>query len=1182
MKSFQPSFRLIFCFTLFALALGPHNLRAQSVAVTASPTDLSFGISTGTPGTPPTSAAQTVLVNITGGGTVTFSGASIGAVTVYPPGVTSSWPGITSTPGAFAITGNSCGSNTFTAPTTCTVSVTFGSSATNLQVADLQISNSVSNLIVPLSGAYGAIKLFDATDVEPSVSTALFTDLYTFNQANKALGCPTAPTAVLSNTPDGLGNVQVDNYITLAIGNNETPETYTPVTTYLSSDNNSAVYTAPSPVTPPAYPLGNVCYNNNASGLSPIAYSDSYGGNYYPECFSEAYRDMVSSLVGQDTDLFANPNATLHLDAGGVQPLDVHTFFQNQSPFPVSISLVDAGGDYDNSTLFLVTNCNDLGVASGGVVTGVPVTSTNTSTQTQTLTVDSTAGQNISLTLSTAVCVQQGTCAATGVIPGLVDYAIPQSIFKQLTAGTSAAPAVCLRMTGEIGAPDPAMEFGTTMPGQEYYCKGYLLQCYDPVTKTTLGSNCGTTSARNLLITAQFDSPDTPLPAMSNTLTAACAYYLNANFGSTTGTCASSVPTTPSPSPTSLIGPGLLMFADAALTIPYSPTNCVLEGAESGDLCPLNFLTQFKGAADGQPGGSTVPKPNSIIVPVVNMPLPPTTVSSSSINANGWANSGSVTVNLSSNQATYNESLSNPEGNMFTPAPPYSLTYGIAAASVPIPDTTYPVPGDTTNYNTGVVSGYGILPGPTPTYTPICPSIQSIPTSFLTPATFPSLANGIYNLHYFTTACDYSEGLLFNPTANQLSNPTANWASFPVLPFGVDTTAPSLSCVQSPALAVYNSWYNSNVTQTCTASDAISGIATLNSVAQSLTPNSTNNPGYTAFVGTVMQGPTNLPSYTVSTTVPSLGVGSCPTNAQACIAAQTVTDAAGLSTTVGPFSYNIDLQPPAIQGPTLSPSGPNYTVLPLGYTPTTVTITYTCNDGTGSGVASCMGQISPAAVSWLTAPSCAMTTELWTCTASFQATSANVGSYKFTVSSTDNVGNSVPAPPSVSFSIGYASASVLTGSLFLVGAEGSNLTYLAGAIDNSRTSNPTSVYGATITFTFTIPTKTLASGNATAGFWDINCTAANFPGCLVPPKTTSPCSVSPTAVSATTTSLQFSCSVGNLADAATSKTGVGVMVVMPISATAPVGGTITSKEVITAASPLTGTTSSAASVKIIK
>lgn len=280
--------------------------------------------------------------------------------------------------------------------------------------------------------------------------------------------------------------------------------------------------------------------------------------------------------------------------------------------------------------------------------------------------------------------------------------------------------------------------------------------------------------------------------------------------------------------------------------------------------------------------------------------------------------------------------------------------------------------------------------------------------------------------------------------------------------------------------------------------------------------------------------------------------------------------------------FGVDSTPPAITGPTLSPGGPTYTVPPLSVTPTTVTITYSCNDGAGSGVASCMGQISPATLAWLTPPLCTLSAngEVDTCTASFQATSANVGSYTFTVSSTDNVGNSVPAPlPSVSFSISYASASVLTGSLFLGGAQGSNLTYLAGAVDTSPTSNPTSVYGATITVTFTIPTNTLASGNATAGFWDINCAPPNFPGCLLPPKTTSPCSVSPSGVSGSTTSLKASCAVGNLADAATSKTGVGVIVVMPISAKAP-AGTITSNEVITAASPLTGITSSAASVRI--
>ncbi len=59
----------------------------------------------------------------------------------------------------------------------------------------------------------------------------------------------------------------------------------------------------------------------------------------------------------------------------------------------------------------------------------------------------------------------------------------------------------------------------------------------------------------------------------------------------------------------------------------YSAGNCELTGSVTGDLCPLDTLTQFKGAADVLPGGTTSGK-NSIFIPVVNMPLPATTLSS--------------------------------------------------------------------------------------------------------------------------------------------------------------------------------------------------------------------------------------------------------------------------------------------------------------------------------------------------------------------------------------------------------------------------------------------------------------------------------------------------------------------------------------------------------------------------
>ena len=111
------------------------SAQAQSVNVTVSPTDLSFGVPTGT--SPAVSAPQTVTVNIQGGGTVTFTGASTGN-------------------SHFAVNGNSC-TGTLTAPTTCQVSVVYTASqaAGTLESTTLTISSNANptSLSVPMNGA---------------------------------------------------------------------------------------------------------------------------------------------------------------------------------------------------------------------------------------------------------------------------------------------------------------------------------------------------------------------------------------------------------------------------------------------------------------------------------------------------------------------------------------------------------------------------------------------------------------------------------------------------------------------------------------------------------------------------------------------------------------------------------------------------------------------------------------------------------------------------------------------------------------------------------------------------------------------------------------------------------------------------------------------------------------------
>ena len=125
------------------------------------------------------------------------------------------------------------------------------------------------------------------------------------------------------------------------------------------------------------------------------------------------------------------------------------------------------------------------------------------------------------------------------------------------------------------------------------------------------------------------------------------------------------------------------------------------EGGLAGDLSPADGLTQFLGAADGS-GGSSVPLKNCVLFLVANHPLPTATATIAGQNGNGWINStsaGTISATFNSSAATYAPGAANPPSNKFVPAPPYSLTYGISTWPA-LPDTTYPVAGDATNYNT--------------------------------------------------------------------------------------------------------------------------------------------------------------------------------------------------------------------------------------------------------------------------------------------------------------------------------------------------------------------------------------------------------------------------------------------------------------------------------------------------
>jgi len=1080
MKALPISFRLLICFVLVLLALGlaPQTTLAQNVSISVSPTSLSFGIPTGT--SPAVSAAQPVTVSINGSGSVTFTGVSASS--------------------PFSVTGTSC-QNTLTAPTTCQVFVTFASTSTTLQTGTLTISaTGFDNFVVPLSGAFGAIGLFSETNVALSPSTASFDNLYPIAKAPPTLSCPATPTGVLSSSPDGLGYVFVDNYVTLTLDG--------------------------APVNGGSNPPGNVC-----SG-GPFDTNPENGLNYN-DCFSSNYQVPAEtfSLDGLNPDTFVNPgNGVLapqppnQNNAGGVPPIDISSFLSAFSNGPVQAVFtgLDQGFIYGSSTLFLVTNCSLAGITPGASNTGNPITPDNVSSQTQTITFDAGPGQNISYNTSVANAVQAGTVTIpSGTTPVITDIGVPQSLFSQLVAGTSAAPAVCLRLTGEVDDHNQAM------------CKGYLVQCQytDPTTgiTTTTGDNCAPTPStlRNLFDVVQFSSPDAPVNGINflyNSSPNACSNVLPSG-----GTCASGT------------GPGLLMGSDNWLCAPgssnsspctplepdtatpfspatYSPGNCSLTGSLTGDLCPLNTLTQFEGAADGLAGGASNGK-NSLFIPVVNMPLPTTQTTVAGLNANGWINAATINATFVSNQASYPNSGNIPSSNGISYAAPYSLTYGLSPASTPLPDPTYPVPGDLTNYNTGVNPNLAA---------PICPT-SGTPTSFISAGSF-SPGEGVYNLHYFTTDCAYTEGLIFNPQGGALTNPTANWASFPVTSVGIDTVAPTLSCPAPPAPNGTNGWYTTaNISITCSENDDYSGFAPGSPVAGTLNPSAF--PGFTT---PVLQGSVSGPVGPFSPNPPSA--------ANSAISPPLVHDLAGNpSNSQGPYPTPIDMLPPTVA--VTYPVGSTFTVGQGN-----ASITYKCAD-TGSGVSACAGQA--------VVPACPVAPGLGSSNYSFASavnTSASqIGPHVFNVTSTDCAGN-VSSSAQVSYTVVAPSADMAIGAIppaagnvlgnIKRGTTGNDYPF---ALDLS--SSP--AYNVVITSQFTVPANVL-NGNLSASYWVGPCTPL---GCSTNPNSQMPCNVSGTTIT---------CNVGQVASILKLQ-GVVVKINIPVLSTATVGTNFTSVTTVSSA-----------------
>ena len=774
------------------LLLCAHCAQAQ-VTVSPGSNSLTFGIPSGTPGTPPSSTPQNVTLTVTSG-----------SITFPSPAWSISGPYA----GQFSVTGDTCSGATVTASNSCQIPVTFSSSSSTLQTATLFLStveipsgDEGTYLELPcisLSGAYGAIKLWDETTVQPSLSSASFTDLSIINSANLNLSCPASPVATLSGTPDGSGNVEVDNYITLAING-------TPVSTYLGSLNDeppnySALYPtqiAAGVVNSPASPAGNICQGSDA-------YPDTYGNNTYPECFSAAYRSDVANLVGVYTDFIANANNIIppvnDNAAGGVAPLgtagegnDLGTnFFAPNLPesggtLQASFQALDAGGWFETSTLFLVTNCSLTGVAPGGAgqtIVGTPLEPGTT----QPFYFNATLG---SLDVFSAIIPNVETLTNVGATPFISTFSVPPSNASSLWANSPLATASCIASVSAGGNCAPKQEVCTTAANP-----------------TPSGANCvyDSTGAEDVLLSDNF-SPVTPITSFPP------------------GT-----------------NPGVVALNDAQ-GCPFAPP------FSSSIACPSNGLKSFSGDPDPVHGGS-----NSYYYYVTGI-LPPSTTPGGFVNVGGtyWINGNNPQVTLTA--APPPAPIPNNVG--WYPSPIDYIAYVNLPSTAAAPNPNYPfnsslqsppLPGAVVDFSENLSSGSPavVTSGGISTTGSTCGSVLGnngniLPASStysfeVNPVNLGTLLDtATYALYYETEDCTRTAERLYTYSA---STPgwTTNYKSVAYIvdddPPAITITVPSTGAIYPAKATVASSFTCLDLTPPGTPYEYGSGVAYCNGPSQ--------------------------------------------------------------------------------------------------------------------------------------------------------------------------------------------------------------------------------------------------------------------------------------------------------------------------------------------------------------
>jgi hypothetical protein len=664
-------------------------------------------------------------------------------------------------------------------------------------------------LAAPVASAQNSIQLFGPVDVRLSpAGTGYGLGAVVFNSTTLNLTCPANPTAVLSSTADGSGNLLVDNNINVTV---------------------IAGVTSTGPT--------NIC----TGGVN----GNPYGA--FQNCFGNGYESVASS--GNAVGL--NPDTVVAND--GIPPVSINPLLV-PGPIQLKIDLQDEGtgpGFYlTSSTLYLNTNCTQGGVTGPALVNGNPISSTNPTPDqlSQDFSFNPSTNQQIGFEYDLTTAEAAGGLTITDqTIPQVGDSPIDPVTFQTLyTPQTSFATANCLVHSGEL--------LPTGLPA----CKLFTLQCAVGTGSTASGAQCPVSAENNEIFRDTFDGPaftlsDIPTPGgptfhegigflmasedwNRNSPGGPCTYEAAANLGSLpcpqnllTSFGSSSVSGN---SQRSLHSTNPIAAAKSKLTASAAATPLAASSSSGGTYTSSGRTT----------------RPNSTFITVIQVPEDLTTVTVAGQKAGYWNNSSTVHVTLSSQPPSL-VLTTLPGAQSFVASPIQSISYGLSPAA------TVPSPGD---------------PTITPTVLPssvVCPTLASptgIPASTFTPSqqTLMNLADGNYLLYYYAQDCAGTEELHFIEDSNN------NWStSFYTYPVNIDTTPPVASTpTLSPATTgAYT--IGQAVTASFNCTDALSGITqcgpntyavgATNSTGTLTAPVDTSSPGPKTFTVTAVDAAGN-------------------------------------------------------------------------------------------------------------------------------------------------------------------------------------------------------------------------------------------------------------------------------------------------------------------------------------